>query len=136
MSSVPTSTGQPKPWGVMLVSFTRNEPLPSDTEARLAGFTELVGTTVANAQARMELRGFAEEQAALRRVATLVARGGSSQEVFAVVTAEVGMMLNRDFTLMNRYEPDRMVTVVGAWAREGGAPWSRWGVARPSTAAM
>ena len=51
-------------WGVMLVSSTRREPLPSDTEARLAGFTELVGTAVANAQARMELRGFAEEQAA------------------------------------------------------------------------
>ena len=63
-------------WGVMLVSSTRREPLPADTEARLAGFTELVGTAVANAQARVELRGFAEEQAGLRRVATLVARGG------------------------------------------------------------
>ena len=85
-------------WGVMLVSSTRREPLPSDTEARLAGFTELVGTAVANAQARVELRGFAEEQAALRRVATLVARGGPAQEVFAAVTAEVGAMLDCDFT--------------------------------------
>ena len=109
-------------WGVMLVSSTRREPLPSDTEARLAGFTELVGTAVANAQARVELRGFAKEQAGLRRVATLVARGGPAQEVFAAVTAEVGVMLDCDFTLMNRYDPDRMVTVVGVWAREGGVP--------------
>ena len=109
--------------------------MPSDTEARLAGFTELVGTAVANAQARMELRGFAEEQAALRRVATLVARGRPAQEVFAAVTGEVGAMLDCDFTLMNRYDPDRMVTVVGVWARAGGAPRSGWGIAPPSTAA-
>ena len=66
-------------WGVIGVASTRDEPLPADIEARLAGFTELVATAVANAQARVELRGFAEEQAALRRVATLVA-GGASPE--------------------------------------------------------
>ena len=73
-------------------------------------------------QARVELRGFAEEHAALRRVATLVARGRPAQEVFAAVTAEVGVMLDCDFTLMNRYDPDQMVTVVGVWARADGAP--------------
>ena len=61
-------------WGAMAVGSTREGPLPADTEARLAGFTELVATAIANAQARVELRGFADEQAALRRVATLVAR--------------------------------------------------------------
>src|SRR6201984_1397617 len=29
-------------WGAMLVAFTREESLPADAEARLAGFTELV----------------------------------------------------------------------------------------------
>src|ERR1700758_3232400 len=58
-------------WGVMLVGSTRKEPLPPDTEVRLAGFTELAAAAIANAQTRMELRGFAEEQAALRRGATL-----------------------------------------------------------------
>jgi GAF domain-containing protein len=61
-------------WGVMIVASTREEPLPSETETRLAGFTELVATALANAQARVELRGYAEEQSVLRRVATLVAR--------------------------------------------------------------
>ena len=65
-------------WGVMVVALTREELLPADTEARLAGFTELVATAIADAQARAELRGFADEQAALRRVATLVAGGGAA----------------------------------------------------------
>ena len=41
-------------WGAMIMA-TRFEPLPADTEARLAGFTELAATAVANAQAQAEL---------------------------------------------------------------------------------
>jgi signal transduction histidine kinase len=41
-------------WGVMIVA-SRSEPLPADTEARLAGFTELAATAVANAEARAEV---------------------------------------------------------------------------------
>src|SRR5580693_1149703 len=93
-------------WGVMAVAFTHDDLLPADTEARLAGFTELVATAVANAQARGELRGFAEEQAALRRVATLVARAAPPEEVFAAVTAEAGRLLDADSTSMSRYDPD------------------------------
>jgi GAF domain-containing protein len=77
-------------WGVIVVGSTSEAILPTDTEARLAGFAELVATAVANAAARVELRGFAEEQAALRRVATLVARAAPPEQVFAAVTAEVG----------------------------------------------
>ena len=84
-------------WGVMAMTSKR-EPPPADTEARLARFTELVAAAIASAQARVELRGFAEEQAALRRVATLVARAASPGEVFAAVTAEVGRMLDVDFS--------------------------------------
>ena len=49
-------------------------PLPPDTEERLTRFTELVATAILNAQARAEVQRLADEQAALRRVATLVAR--------------------------------------------------------------
>jgi len=41
-------------WGVMIVS-SRDDPIPVDTEARLAGFTELVATAIANAEARAAL---------------------------------------------------------------------------------
>jgi signal transduction histidine kinase len=38
-------------WGVMIVGSSR-EPLPAGTEDRLVGFTELVATALANAEAR------------------------------------------------------------------------------------
>jgi hypothetical protein len=69
---------------------TRREPLPEDTEARLTDFTELVTTAIANIESRAALARIAEEQAALRRVATLVARGVSSDELFSAVTNEIG----------------------------------------------
>ena len=62
-------------WGVIAASTRRDEPFPADTESQIARFTELVATAVESAEAREELRRIAEEQAALRRVATLVAHG-------------------------------------------------------------
>jgi signal transduction histidine kinase len=108
-------------WGVLTVASTREEALPADTEVRLAGFTELVATAIANAQARVELRGFAEEQAALRRVATLVARAARPEEVFAAVAAEIGRVLQVGFTVLNRYAPDGTAVTVGGWSSTGDA---------------
>jgi signal transduction histidine kinase len=103
-------------WGCMVVAFSGQEPqpLPADTEARLASFTELVATAIANTQARMELRGFAEEQAALRRVATLVASGAPPEEAFAAVADEAGRLLLGDVANLYRYEPDGTATVVAS----------------------
>jgi len=42
-------------WGVVTASMTRDEPLPPDAEARLADYTDLVATAIANAQARTDL---------------------------------------------------------------------------------
>jgi len=101
-------------WGLMAVA-SREEPLPPGTEARLAAFTELAATAIANAQAREELRGFAAEQAALRRVAVLVARGAPPEEVFAAVAGEAARVLGAAVTTLARYDPDGAETVVGAW---------------------
>ncbi|HET6192812.1 MAG TPA: GAF domain-containing protein, partial [Trebonia sp.] len=109
-------------WGVIILVSTREQPLPADTEARLAGFTELAATAIASAEARVELRGFAEEQGALRRVATLVARAAAPEEVFAAVAAEAGRLLRADATLLSRYDQDAKATVVGAWTSTGGTP--------------
>jgi signal transduction histidine kinase len=100
--------------------LTREELLPADTEARLAGFTELTATAIANAQAQTRLRGFAAEQAALRRVATLVARSAPPAEVFAVVTEEAGRLFTADLAFLNRYAPDGSGAFVGTWAAPGG----------------
>ncbi|HEY2078099.1 MAG TPA: GAF domain-containing protein [Streptosporangiaceae bacterium] len=107
-------------WGLMMVGSMLG-PLPAGTEAQLAGFTELAGTAIANAEARVELRGFAEEQAALRRVATLVAQGASPGEVFASVTEEAGRLLHADYAAMKRYDPDDMITVTATWSTTGAA---------------
>jgi signal transduction histidine kinase len=66
-------------------------------------------------RSRDELARLAEEQAALRRVATLVARGAQPDAVFASVTEEVGRLLGVDGTRLMRYERDDAVTVVAAW---------------------
>lgn len=102
-------------WGVMFVGSTRQEPLPADTEVRLAGFTELIATAVANAHSRMELRGFADEQAALHRVATLVARAARPDEVLAAVTEEAARLLGTHHGSMSRFEPDGATRVAAAW---------------------
>jgi signal transduction histidine kinase len=102
-----------RPWGVMLVASGREEPLPADTEVRLVGFTELVAAALADAQARAELRGFAEEQAALRRVAMLVTRAAPPEEVFDAVAEEAGRLLQAEFALVSRYDPDGQATFVG-----------------------
>ena len=106
-------------WGVMTIYSTPDQPLPADAEARLVSFTELVATAVANAESRAGLTGLAEEQAALRRVATLVARGVPQQELFAAVTEEIGRLLAVEYTYMGRYEPDGMLAFVASWGRAG-----------------
>jgi signal transduction histidine kinase len=74
----------------------------------------------------------AEEQAALRRVATLVARGVPPEEVFAAVVEEVGRLLSADYAAMGRYEPDATVSFVAGSGRTGrpvpvGRRWSLGG---------
>src|SRR5262249_58506718 len=53
-------------WGLVIAGTTRVEPLPPDAEQRLAGFTELVATAVANAPAQGDPRRLAQQQAAPR----------------------------------------------------------------------
>jgi K+-sensing histidine kinase KdpD len=60
-------------------------------------------------------------EAALRRVATLVAHGAPADELFAAVTGEAGQLLQADQTTMTRYEPDGTATVVASWRRTGEA---------------
>jgi signal transduction histidine kinase len=51
-------------WGLMIAG-SRAEPLPAGTEARLAGFTELAGTAIANAEAQADLVRAESERRAL-----------------------------------------------------------------------
>jgi signal transduction histidine kinase len=66
-----------------------------------------------------ELTRLGEEEAAFRRVATLVARGAPPDEVFAAVTEEVGQLFPVDHTNMSRYESDGTVAVLAGWRATG-----------------
>ena len=103
----------------MATGGMEGERLPDRIEDRLADFTQLVATTISNSASRLELARLADEQAALRRVATLVARGVPPSVVFAAVAREVGLLLGVDATHMARYEPDATATGVAAWSSGG-----------------
>src|SRR6476661_80761 len=109
-------------WGLVTAASTEGL-MPPDTEARLASFTELVATAIADAESQGALEQLADEQAALRRVATLVARDASSAEVFEAVATEVGKLLDTDITVVGRYDDDRVATAIGSWSSSpGGVP--------------
>jgi signal transduction histidine kinase len=63
-----------------------------------------------------------QEQAALRRVATLVAKRVAPAELFAAVVAEMHLLLGAENTRLLRYEPDHTVTVVAARGETGQNP--------------
>jgi signal transduction histidine kinase len=73
-------------------------------------------------EARGELGRLADEQAALRRVATLVAEEVPTTELFEAVTREVGLLSGADLARMERFEADHTVTALAAWSRSGEAP--------------
>jgi len=67
-----------------------------------------------NSQLYTGYRRLAEEQAALRRVATLVAAGAPPEEAFAAVAEEAGRLFLVDAANMCRYEPDGTATIVAS----------------------
>jgi signal transduction histidine kinase len=80
--------------------------LPADSEWHIAGLVALVGAAVA------DLQLIADEHAALRRVAMLVASSATSAEVFSEVASEVRELLGADVTTIARFEPDATATIL------------------------
>ena len=72
-----------------------------------------------NAQLYAEYRRIADEQAALRRVATLVAQAAPPELVFASVAEESGRLLAVDFAVLVRYDPPDTLEVTGTWTSTG-----------------
>jgi uncharacterized protein YoaH (UPF0181 family) len=106
------------------------------------GYRDAMGTSARNAGARVtdhaELGRLAEEQSALRRVATLVAQGASSTEVFAAVAQEVVQVLDLSNAAICRYDDEgSTMTVVAVWGDrpESVQPGSRWPLDGPSMSA-
>jgi len=106
-------------WGAMIAATLEGATMPTDAGPRLEQFTELIATAISNTEARVELARLADEQAALRRVATLVAEEAAAGELFAKVAEEVaGVFGQRIDTAILRYEPDETATVVAVWGEQ------------------
>jgi signal transduction histidine kinase len=101
-------------WGLIYVGTMETEPLPADLEDRLRDFAELVSISISRAEAYDDLRRLAEEQAALRRVATRVAEGAPPNEIFDAVADEIAGTLALQGVEMARYEPGGIATVISA----------------------
>jgi hypothetical protein len=103
-------------WGMVAVGRQHSdEPLPADTEVRLTSFTELVATAISNTEARDSERRLTQEQAALRRVATLVAESAPPERLFSAVAAEVALVLGVSGAEVDRYEPDGTAVMMAVW---------------------
>jgi signal transduction histidine kinase len=115
-------------WGAMVMISPQHEPFPESTEARLTDFTELVAAAIASAESRAALARLADEQAALRRVATLIAQGVQPDAIFSAVGEEIGRMFSSSVTTVGRFEPDAQALVaVGVGTGTEGIPiGSRW----------
>src|SRR5690348_302958 len=90
-------------WGALGVS-SRTGLLPKGTERRLAVFAEMIAAVAVSAEARESVRVLADEQAALLRVAALVARGAGEAEIFDAVAVEAAALINDEPTTLVRYE--------------------------------
>ncbi len=116
-------------WGVMVAAAQRPAPLPAAAESRIGAFSELVAMAIANAEARTEMARLAQEQAALRRVATLVAEGASTAEVFAAVAAKVSEVMHLPVAAVQRYDDDRQTMTMLAASSDRPHPFqpgTRW----------
>jgi signal transduction histidine kinase len=107
-------------WGCLAAYGEADEILPPGCETRLADYTNLMATAIANAQVRDELRGLAKQQgAALRRVATLVAQQASLPTIFNAVAGEASRALGVPRVDVGRYHQDGSVLLLGSSGRPG-----------------
>ena len=104
-------------WGYLSASWRRTAP--PEVESRMARFTQLVTMAINDADGRARLHAsrervaaYAEEEAALRRVATAVAAGAPTTEVFDTVTVELRRLLDIEGAVLQRFEDDGTATTV------------------------
>lgn len=108
-------------WGAVIAVSTGDGVLPPDTASRIGQFTELMAAAIANADARAEAARLADEQAALQRVATLVAHSASPSAVFDAVAEETRRLLGATSVDLCHFTPGDATFTTCGWS-PGGAP--------------
>ncbi|GLY85309.1 hypothetical protein Airi02_032380 [Actinoallomurus iriomotensis] len=99
--------------GVPVASLLVPTGLPRSTLRRLR--ERVVPSLEILLRAARERERAADQQVALRRLATLVARGTPPEELFGAVAREVGQVLEARHVAVIRYEPGATATNVGVW---------------------
>jgi K+-sensing histidine kinase KdpD len=117
------------PYGFGVVDLT-------DAEAFAAFLATAIMASLLASRLRRQAREaarLAQEQAALRRIASLVARGVPPIGVFSDIADEVRLLLGAEIALFARRDPDGLITVLAHWgAVDTDVPvGSRWPLAEP-----
>src|SRR5262249_59612546 len=73
------------------------------------------------------------EEAALRRVAMLVARGAPTPEIFDAVVEQVARIFGRPWVGVMRYDSTESFVVVATWGEHPFPVGSRWPLDGPTT---
>jgi signal transduction histidine kinase len=123
--------------GVPAASLIVPAGLPRSTLRRLRD--RVVPSLEITLQAARERERAANQQVALRRLATLVAQEAPPEQVFDAVAREVGRLLEAPHAAVIRYEPDRTASNVGVWDRNAPAatpPKGRWPLEPDSAAEL
>ncbi len=98
-----------------LASGDLSTRMPTTGVAEIGVLEKSFNTMASSLQrSQSELANLLEEQAALRRVATLVAEGTPPGKVFPAVNEEVARLLDVDGTRLMRYETDGTATFVAS----------------------
>jgi signal transduction histidine kinase len=102
---------------VGVLARTRLEPDRERVDV-LRIFAARAGAEIERRRREATFRDLADEHAALRRVATLVAAEAPQQAVFDSVTCEVGRLLDADGSSLVRWD-GTTAHIVASWSREG-----------------
>jgi signal transduction histidine kinase len=105
--------------GALSAAWPARESIPAGAEERVAAFAELVSYAIDNAETRSDLRRLAEEQAALRRIATLVAQGTEAGAVFDAVCSETGRLFGATTVNLVHFTPDGFNLTMSGWSLHG-----------------
>ena len=106
-------------WGALVASSGRPNSFAPGAENRLASFAEAGRRPLPTPMPASNCSRLLDEQAALRRVATLVARDPEPIEVFEGVCCELGAVLGGEATNLMRFEPDGTQTFLAGWNPPG-----------------
>jgi PAS domain S-box-containing protein len=109
-----------------------------DGRGAVVAFTDIEDRVRAEEALREHDAVLASREGSLRRIATLVAGGAASTEVFAAIAREVAQVLGMALVVIWRYEAERPVSVLGAWSDRPHPfqPGTSWPVEERTAAAL